>query len=231
MLKIKVKDALGVLKDYELPPGTRRNMAKTIQQRLLAETYDKIVVLSNRGLNSTKKQYIDGLKVTSNSIELNGWLPNAIEDGISGFDMKQNFARSSKRKETASGGWYLTIPFRVYTPGGNTYRNQMSWKIYRAVRAGRKYNAGSAGSRGAFSDRATGKVFEMYQHKSPILEGITQNTNKETGRSTYSTFRRVSSNSDPSSWIHTGILKHNFFDKAWAEVDLEEVINQSLSEI
>lgn len=230
MLKIRVQDAAGVLRDFQLPSGTRRQMARIVQQRLLAETFDKIVVLANRELKTSKKEYIDGLTIDNNSIELEGFLPNAIEEGISGFDMKEGFSRSSKKVITKSGGWYLTIPFRVFTPGagGGEYRNQMSWQIYRAVRAGRKYDAGSVSSRPAFSDRATGRVWEAYEHKSPILAGIKKTTN-ENGRSSYSTFRRVSKNSSPESWIHTGILPHRLFDKAWAEIDIEQIINETIS--
>ena len=230
MLKISVQDTAGVLRDFELPPGTKRQMAKMVQQRILAETFDKIVVLANRHLKTSKKEYIDGLSITSNTIELEGWLPNSIEDGMSGFDMKEGFARSSKRKITKSGGWYLTIPFRVYAPSSSSsYRNQMSWSIYRAVRAGKKYNAGSVGSRPAF--KSNGRVWEAYQHKSPILAGIQRTSNAAGTRSGYATFRRVSSNSSPASWIHTGIMAHNLFDKAWAEIDLEQIIENSMSEL
>ncbi len=232
MIKIRTQDASGILRDFNLPPGTKKQIAKMVQQRLLAEVYEKVVDLANKNLGSTKKQYIDGILISNDSIELEGFIPNAVEDGISGFDMKSGFSKSSKKKSTKSGGWYLTIPFRVFTPGrGSDYRNQMSWQIYRAVRANRKYDAGTPDSRPAFSDNKTGRVWEQYEHKSPILEGIKRTINPNNGRSSYSTFRRVSNNSNPDSWIHTGIMAHRLFDKAWAEVDLEKVIEDSLNSL
>ncbi len=228
MIKIRVKDTAAILKEYQMPYATRRSMARLLQQTVLAETYEQIIVLANRNLHTSKQQYIDGLVMNTNSIDLEGWLPNAIESGVSGFDMKEYFAKSSKVKFNKKGGWYLTIPFRVYTPGGGDYRNQMSWQIYRAVRAGRKYDAGTAGSRGGFTDLATGRVWDSYENKTPILAGIKQ-TIGANGRSTYSTFRRVSSNSNPNSWIHSGIMAHNFIDKAWANIDVDRIINDVLS--
>lgn len=232
MIKIRVKDTATVLAGYRLPRNIKNSMAKALQQRILAETYTRIVGHANRSLNTSKKAYIDGLRMYRYKIELEGWLPNAIENGIGPFDIKQGFSTSNKRKlKKKTGGWYLTIPMRVFTPGRGNYNNSMSWQIYRAVRAGKKYNPGSPTERSAFGDAATGKIFEMYQHKAPILQGIQENKNQSTGRSTYNTFRRVSDKSDSNSWIHTGILAHNLFDKAWADVDVDEIIDETLGNL
>lgn len=230
MIKINVGDAKEVLKEYALPSRMRQGVANTIRDQLLSETYVNIVALANRTLKSSKQEYIDGIVIKRNSIDLEGWLPNSIEDGVSGFDMKEGFSRSSKKKSTKTGGWYLTIPFRVFTPGSN-YQNAMSWQVYRAVKAGKSYNAGPAGQRAGFTDMATGKIFNMYQHKSSIFSGI-KKTPSSSGRSnTYTTFRRVGSGSSPESWIHRGIIANKLFDKAWAQVDVESVINQVLSSL
>ena len=229
MLKIRIEDVRGVMSEYALPNNFKEQMAKQVKEQILSQTYLKIVEQANRSLKSSKQQYIDGLRMLEDAIELTGWLPNSIESGVSGFDMKAGFANSSKKKLTKDGGWYLTIPFGIKTPSPR-YQNSMTWQIYRAVRAGRNYDPGQRQTRSAFSVLSTGKVFDAYQHKSPILQGIQQNTSPTGGNSSYNTFRRVSSKSSSNSWIHTGIMAHQLFDKAWTDVDVEAIIDNVIND-
>jgi len=168
----------------------------------------------------------------TNTVELKGFLPNAIESGLSAFDMKEGFANSPKAKRTKSGGWYLTIPFRIGTPNSSGQNfPAMPADVYQAIRAGRKADVSNLPSnvRGVVSDPARGKVWESYASKTSIFEGVTQTSNNpDTNRSTYGTFRRVSNKSDANSWIHTGIQARNLFDKAWEDTDIDKIINDGV---
>lgn len=228
---ITVKGVKQVLDSLQIPQNFNVNMAKHIQRQLLQETYNQVIKEANKQLHSTKAIYKQGLSVSSNSVDLDGTLPNMIEDGSSAWDMKTYFQNSSKAKISKHGGWYLTIPFRIHAPTAGNNVTKMSWEIYRAVSAGRKYNPGVASNRPAFRDPQTGTNYPAYQHKSPILAGINKFTNPSTGMNTFKTFRRVSNKSNPNSWIHRGFIAKKLFDRAWANVDLIGIINKSFDEL
>lgn len=231
MLKIRVGDVRGVLKEYEVPPSWRENMARQIQRQLLRATYQKIVKIAKTELNTTQADYLDSLSMSSNAIDLDGWMANAVEEGKSAYDLKQGFKHSPKAKPSKSGGWYLTIPFRIMTPTAPESPSTMTWEIYRAVLHNQPYNAGMRSNRPAFRDPGTGRVFDMYEHKSPILAGIRKTLVAGTSLHTYGTFRRVSNKSNPMSWIHKGFKAKHIIDRAWAEVDVEAIFEQNVNEL
>jgi hypothetical protein len=189
-----------------------------------------------------------------NVLILRGTLPNMIEFGAQPFDLKEGFARSSKVKYTKSGGWYLTIPFRWSTPGSigenSAFSNSMPQDVHQLARqlrpktstvgrskAGESLASSSLparhqtkGTRKAAANALTGQNFPAYQHKSPLLAGLQRNeqTYAKATQNTYSTFRRVSSNSDPNSWIHTGIKAHDLATKAFQATDFDTIVNNSV---
>ena len=189
-----------------------------------------------------------------NVLILRGTLPNMIEFGAQPFDLKDGFAKSSKAKHTKNGGWYLTIPFRWATPGAlgenPAFANTMPQDVHQLARQlrprqstvgrsspGQSLASGSLparhqtrGTRGATSNALTGQNFPAYQHRSPLLAGLQRNqqTYASATQNTYSTFRRVSSKSDPNSWIHTGIEAHDLASKAFRNTDFETIVNNSV---
>lgn len=189
-----------------------------------------------------------------NVLVLRGMLPNMIEFGAQPFDLKEGFMKSSKVKHTKKGGWYLTIPFRWATPGAigenAAFSNVMPQDVHQIARqlkprtstvgrssAGQSLASSSLparhqtrGTRGATSNALTGQNFPAYQHKSPILEGLQRNqqTYASATQNTYATFRRVSSNSDPNSWIHTGIQARDLATKAFQKTDFDTIVNNSI---
>lgn len=199
-------------------------------------------------LGGTRAQYQEGIyvqKLDYNSaiVGLSGWLPNAIEQGISAFDMKIGFEKSNKKMITlkvdkngnTESGWYLTIPFRQAVAGSlgesQAFSNIMPpsvTKVARNLEIGAyikesmlppRYKV-ERGLRPEVTGR-DGKVYETYEHKRSIYEGIQKSgTAQHTG---YVSFRRVSNNSDKNSWIHTGIQAHNFFEKAITNAQLSDV--------
>jgi len=155
--------------------------------------------------------------------------------------MKEGFEKSSKVKHTKSGGWYLTIPFRFAGAGALGENEIFSGVLPKAVQSAVKNLVSNKGefktsvkfgdslkakdipdafkepkTRAAFSDITSKKTFEQYVHKTSIYEGVGQSskTYQNATQSMFNSFRRVSSNSDPNSWINSGIRAHNLAEKS-----------------
>jgi hypothetical protein len=193
-------------------------------------------------LKSSREQYqkaISTEKIDDYNyfVKLNGWLPNAVESGLDGFDMKSGFANSPKAHHTANGGWYLTIPFRSASVGANADSSLFSGVLPSAVYSqAKQLDEGESLNTKDLSAQYQEKkvrprvitksqVFEEYQHKNSIYEGIKKNIDVS-GRGTYSSFRRVSNkNEGDNSWIHSGIKAHNFAEKALETMNIDEIVD------
>lgn len=196
-------------------------------------------------LKQTKKEYQESIYIEKIEgagtviVGLKGWLPNAIEQGIEPFDMKEGFKNSSKRKFKKDGGWYLTIPFRFGTPGivgeSEIFSNIMPEEVYKAalseLRGSSKKQLSAKslpaefqvkGVRPEVKNNTTGKIFEAYQHKASIYEGMRRSNKEHHGH--YMTFRRVSDRSDENAWIHTGIEPRNLMNKTLQNFNIGDII-------
>ena len=178
----------------------------------LAVIKDKWQSEAQAKLNSTRPLYLMGLDFNSivypyggdsysGAVELHGKFPNMLETGFSAFDMKTGFSKSSKVTKTKSGGWYLTIPIRHSTPNSFMYGSPMTTDIYKQAK--KLKNGESLSVNGGQKTSWKG-----YTHKSNINDGLTRIVKSygKTKQSQYFTFRRVSNNSDPSSWYHPGYV-------------------------
>jgi hypothetical protein len=72
-----------------------------------------------------------------------------------------------------------------------------------------------------------------YIHKSPMYQGVIKIDNVYTNskQSTYMKFRRVSSKSDPLSWLHPGIKAKRYFDKVMGEINIEQIATTFMEEV
>jgi len=229
MIKIELDIVKSFLSQYISDDEELKAFSEVVRSQILDSVQINMMRIARQELNSTKNIYINSISRTDDEISLEGYLANAIEEGSAPFDMKEGFRNSPKVKINKQGGWYLTIPFRINTPNA-PQGTRMPREIYQAIKNGRKPKIDMPlGERPQVSDPATGRIWEMYRHKSSIFEGIQRTShNAETNRSTYGTFRRVSNNSDPNSWINRGIKAHNIIDKAWAATDIEKIINDGV---
>ena len=232
---------------------------------------------SVRELNSTRAEYESGIGYYSTTdgmgvvISLSGKLALMIEDGCSAFDMKQGFANSSKAKRTGenlkafnkgnkmkydSAGWYLTIPFRIGTPGtvAENFSGSMDEPIYKVAKGLQSKIVTSSNetflSGGSISKADLQKIdsdlgtkyaerkkrqpiegFGDYQHVSPLMQGMIKVTKQyeKAMQNTYMTFRRVSSKSDANSWIHRGFTAKKYFDNAMGSIDFKGIVEQYIS--
>lgn len=190
--------------------------ARSAVQTTIVAVHDKWTQEAYKRLKTTLPDYLLGLSTQSikypengdyltGSVTLIGDLAVAVEEGYGSFDMKTGFSKSSRRKEKADGGWYLTIPFRHVTPNAKLHGQPMTQSIYnRAKRL-------QPGQR-LPPERGTQVSWAGYKHRNTIESGMTKiikeynnaKTGKTVKQSQYMTFRRVSDKSAGNSWIHPG---------------------------
>lgn len=191
--------------------------------------------LAQQRLTSSKDDYINGLRkaesftvktagdVTIFEIQLVGRMPNNFEFGMPSFDMKSirpGWLGGAKSKASRDGSRYITIPFRHSTSSssrisytGKAARDDLRSHLRETVRRyglDRMVRAGSGQvvegpvrrvpSRAADTHRYLRGLTRIQQR----IEGTTP-SGLGRGSSQLMTWRRMSENSDASSWIHPGL--------------------------
>lgn len=178
-----------------------------------------------------------------------------IEEGSGPFDMKPKLLASAKVKVTSTGKKYISIPFRASTPDAEgeseLFAFKMPSEIYAIVKKKEVFDRGPLkassskpltisemdgvpahlkviGKRKEIKDSSGKALFKEYEHKSTVYEGITKQTDKVTGQSTYHSFRRVSDNSDPNAFIHPGFTAKKLMDKALGRMNIEEELQTQI---
>ena len=191
-------------------------------------------------LKATRTDYLLGLSFNSivypldsdgfiGSVQLDGKFPNMLESGFGPFDMKVGFGKSSKVSRTKGGGWYLTIPYRHSTPNSNgSFGAPMPKAVYNVAK---KLAPGASMSvKGGNRTSWTG-----YKHKNNVYDGLQRivKSYQGTNQSQYYTFRRVSNNSDPTSWWHPGFTGVRIAEKLmpFAQQTFVDTLTSNLSAI
>lgn len=192
-------------------------------------------------LKSTREQYIRSLVIGDEGIYvgyvvLTGVFNNMIEQGADPFDMKEGFSHAKNVKIKKDGGWYMSVPMRYANPEAlaenPAFSGKMPKGVYEVTKAQPVKKAVKLEQlpkinqeKGVRNEIKTNKgvTFKKYEHKTPIFQGIVrtevptpEGTKLKGGakHSQYMSFRTVSDNSDPDSWIHPGFEPSNFKDKA-----------------
>lgn len=179
-------------------------------------------------------------------------LVQKLEQGSAAYDMKPALIASPKAKTGKGGKKYITVPMRWSTPGAvgesELFSAQMPKEIYRIVKGlnGDRQTPGGGtesrglrlgeipshlqglGSRPAINDQTGKRIFDEYNHKNSIYEGMIKKTDGVTGQSIYMSFRRVSENSDNNAFIHPGFKKGDFMMRAYASFDLPKELQQQI---
>jgi hypothetical protein len=216
---------------------------KTFTDNIVSEvayTFENnLIQIAGRDLTTSRDEYQKSIysnKVTDGVYEvgLNGFVANSVEQGITSFDQKEGFKNSSKRHETKDGGWYLTIPFKWKKSGGvesgsQVFSNMMPPEVTKvAEKLGNKQQIQKHQIPNSVSEPKQkipkSRLYEQYQRKHSVYEGITK-TKDSSGRGGYTSFRRVSNNSDESAWIHPGIEQRGLFQKALATIQSQDVLS------
>lgn len=197
-------------------------------------------------LKSTRGEYMKSMftEPIDNNTAVVGLLPREsnlammIEDGASSFDEKIGFENSSKKKEKADGGWYLTIPFRYATTEAigesMSFANKMPAQIQKVAKKVSPQAIAMQDLPKQYQKIGVNKT-SGYTHKNPIFEGITKRNVASTvneKRSAYMGFRRVSDKSDADSFIHPGFEARKFMERTLSEMEssLSEIIDSAVDE-
>jgi hypothetical protein len=256
-----VIDLSGLQNQFGLSPKSIDMLTETCVNAVTAAIYANWQAIAKQKLNSTLPEYTQNIiKVDkgrfAKQLVLTGILPNMIEQGASAFDMKEGFKKSGKVKYTIpvynkkgkqvykGGDWYLTIPFRIGTPGtlGQAgFTGEMPQEIYDIMRK----RASGQGltvreipspyevpqSRAAIEATPNNPYYAEYTHKNSIYEGLTKRSAQygKTSQNTYGTFRRAGANSDPMSWINKGIKAYNLAEEAVNKTDVDTIVENEVT--
>lgn len=209
-----------------------------------ASHWEQEAILS---LHSSRQQYINSLVVVDEgfakgAVMLVGKFPNMIENGADSFDIKEGALNGPNAKTGKNGSKYNTIPFGFGTPGAleeNFSGGVLPKEIHDIVSKKpaneplQKYDLKNVSSSLRQPQKKTVKMpenksFKEYQHKSSIYEGVSKRTDKSTGQNTYGSFRRISENSSPESWVHPGLEAHHIAEKALENFNVPVEIGRAL---
>lgn len=197
-------------------------------------------------LKNSRQEYINHLTVVDDgfakgSVVLTGVLPNMVEQGADGFDIKIGLLNSPKAKTGKDGSKYITVPFKHGIPGSlqeNFSGGVMPSEVHDIVKK-KKVDSVSGKSKGLVKDELP-KAFQepqkkslsenrSYTHKNAIYEGL-RKSKDSAGNTSYESFRRVSGNSAPESWGHPGIDAANLAEKTLQSFDVPRQTGKIIDE-
>jgi hypothetical protein len=155
-----------------------------------------------------------------------------LEEGKSPYDMKPGLLRSPKAKTGKGGGKYITVPLYLKTKGrqsppampSSIYKAAFKLQFGQSLTMPKKYDG--YGLRTRLSPDL--KRWGHYTWKSSPFEGIVKIQRwpglmplglPRERQASYITFRRVSTKSDPNSWIHPGFRRRNFIERTAEKID------------
>jgi len=235
--------------NIKMPTGWSGVLASQVENAARAAISTTMMVtkshweqIAQKRLTTTRADYMLGLNA-DNSVEfpdsytgvltLRGKWPNMLETGYAPYDMKTGFMGSSKKTLKKDGGWFLTIPFRHRTPGTSGSAaggSSMPSDIYsqaRVLRGGQKLT-------GTETNYPPKTSWTGYEHKSGIYENMKKvtKTYEKAKQNQYMTFRRVSDDSDPSSWWHPGFPGIKAVDvvEPFAKRTFQQVLNRNIKD-
>lgn len=222
---------------------TLENMSKQMEQDinqavddLATAAYSEAIRLAQARLVGSQADYIKGLtfeKIGKDLyvISLHGDGPNALEEGFASFDMKPGLLSGPKAKVTAKGTRFNTVPF-VHQPYSQTPASAAVKDMRDAVQKLIKDRKLNKTVRDATGKPRQGIVATLHNTGIKDLEGLVkiQKGYGKTTQSTYMTFRRVSSNSDPTAWIHPGYKGAHIFPEVvrYVERELDNILKAIL---
>lgn len=219
-----------------LPEKAYAELASNVLPGLSAAAVVYWKQLAQTRLHTSSRDYAQGIQLrvispTLHEVELLGMLPNMIENGFLGGDMREWMLKSAKVKQGKNGP-YLVVPFRHGAPGtgGRNVGLPMPKAIHEVAKrmagtvtdgAGRRHwgerldHATIEDKRAALKRGVADRAVELLDtrqrewHAVSLWQGMVRNqkTYEKATQSSYTTFRTISMHkSDPRSWFHTGII-------------------------
>jgi hypothetical protein len=198
--------------------------------------------LAQSDLTSTQQDYIAGIGPPQQrggfiEITLGGKLPNMIEGGFAGGDMRKTHLSGPSVKTSKEGHKYMSVPFRHATSGTRGFAGRvMPRGVYQAAKKLRGTLTGPDGRVTLWGERLKSGLAAKLQphHETDIYASMirAQKTYEATSQSSYHTFRTISDNpgtrkfitpaggvhrgaeppqgSREAGWIHPGIDARHF---------------------
>lgn len=243
MLPPIIVDISEVAQEFIMSGEEVKSMSQFILSNIADEYIRNWEHLVDQNLHSTRSEYKkaifseqqDDYSIIIGLTPRESQLALMLEDGASIFDIKEGYKKSSKRKIGKDGKWYLTVPFRWATSEAlgesGVFANKMPAPIEKLVKVSKQpltFNQLPGQFRQIGSNKTSG-----YTHKSTIYEGLFREeigSGSKEKRGGYFSFRRVSDNSDPLSWIHPGFTALKLMEKAAQETDLMRVVDYSVQQ-
>lgn len=229
-------DSSQIAQDFLLSESQVKDMIDFSIKEITASFAREWEKIANEKLVTSRNEYVQSLIVVDEgygqgAVLLRGWLPNAVEEGQSEFDIKIGLLNGPNAKVGKNGSKYNTVPFRYGTSGSieaNFNGGLLPVEVYQVAKTksvGTPLTKEELPQQFQEAKTVTVKApapknFEEYTHKSSIYEGVIKNEDKVTGQSTYSSFRRVSENSNVNSWQHPGIEAHHLAEQTLNNFDI-----------
>jgi hypothetical protein len=190
------------------------------------------------------------------AVVLTGWLPNAIESGHSPIDLKNGLLSGSNAKMSADGeSVYNTVPYRFAASDSigesPVFTGKLPFDVHEAIKskpltvpvAGGGLKTEPLQAKEIPIAYAEKKIVSVptisptplswkgyYQHKSSIYQGISKVQDPVTKQMRYTSFRRVSSNSEPEAFIHPGFSAYNLAEEALQSINLEVSVGKAIDD-
>jgi len=219
-----------LLRSAQLVEGTWKRKAVELQARRLEEYVKSIRVVSTGDL--------------SYRVENSGDI--SVEDDVPPYDLKPGLLKGPKAKQGKT-STYNTVPFGHKTKDmgdagvlADAKKLEQSVVVEQNADRGRRYRWRGR-LRSVPDDRRTKQTpVGKYMHKSPKYAGLVRMKGDQGLKqkySSYNTFRRVSTNSDPASWWHPGFAGKPIRDEVIKEVrdtivsDVRDAIMQDINNI
>lgn len=241
-------DSSDILSQFYISKVELENMYDNIAKSITLQYYNQLENEVAGTLKSTRMMYLQNLRlIDSGKMEgtvmldySQNLLIRKLEEGSPAYDMKPALMASPKAKVGKNGNRYISIPMRWSTPGAigesEVFSSPMPVAIHKiAKRTNGPLSLSQIPSqyqtietRPVINDNSGKKLFNEYQHKSSIYEGIFKKTDSATSQSTYMSFRRVSENSDSNAFIHPGFKRGDFMQRTLAQFDLETILQQQI---
>ena len=244
MLEIEI-DVSRPMQELQLLADDAPKLASAILDRITDEYSQRWETEVSNNLKRTKSEYLRAMKVErvnefNASIQLlhtETDLPIKLEEGAAPWDIKTFLKKSGKTKQSIGGGWYVDVPFRFSTGGGElktpgysavapasiiSKAKQKAPKALKTLDLPKKYQAAKIRDMIVKNN----VVIPHYQHKVSIYTGLRR---REVGTpakksGSYSTFRRVSDESDANAFMHKGFYARKFMDKTVESLEWDNIV-------
>lgn len=235
---------------------------KDAQPKIAALIIDRVGAEANKVFRGMAPLYLDALnkpdsvKLTDAGIEvgLATKIAQAMDDGAPAYDLKRALLAKSK-KSSKSGVPYVDVPFK-HTTSGSRGTTQLPAAVKKAITE-RAVNQSARGSvkTTRLPMKTPGKKFtrtllqkrsgvpgfkrtkQSVSHKRGLHDDLIRTSRKGKGGArgsvSYSTIRRISAKSSPSSWRHPGFKGAGLLKKTLPKLkpEIARILSDSIAKV